>query len=155
MLHLPGQVACYPIIPLDLLGLTPARYLEELQNITVELLKTFHIIGTSDPNRPGVRVNGRRVAHVGVAIREQITSFGLIVNVDPKLELFHEVMCDGDAVPMTSLQRESSTPVRVQAIRQRLLEQISGCLGFGRVSIFHHYPSTLNRSNLHVVAQRT
>ena len=155
MLHLPGQVACYPIIPLDLLGLPPARYLEELQSITIELLKTFHIIGTSDPNRPGVRVSGRRVAHVGVAIRERITSFGLIINVEPKLELFHEVMCDGDPAPMTSLQRESSTLVRVQAVRQRLLEQIPAHLGFDRVSIFHNYPSTMNRSKLHAFAHRS
>ena len=146
MLHLPGQVACYPMVPLDLLGLTASRYVEELQNIAIELLRTFNINGSIDPLRPGIRVNGRRVVHIGAAIRERISCFGLIVNVNPKLELFHEVQCDGDPKPMTSLQREAATCIRVQAVRQRLLELLAMRLGFDRFSVFHNYPSTPIRS---------
>jgi lipoyl(octanoyl) transferase len=152
MLHLSGQVACYPILPLDLLGLSVTRYLEELQNIALALLQTYNITGMIDPIRPGIRVNGRRVVHIGVAVRERISCFGLVINVNPKLEMFHQVQCDGDPIPMTSLQRESSMCVRMQAIRQQLLELITARLGFERVSIFHNHHSTQIRSKRYAAA---
>jgi lipoyl(octanoyl) transferase len=152
MLHLPGQIACYPILPLDLLGLTPAGYLTKLQSIAVDLVREFGLIGTIDQDQPGVRVNGRRVVHIGAAIRERITCFGFVVNVNPDLELFHKVNCDGDPVPMTSVQRESTARVRVSGIRQLLLELLTARFGFDRVSIFHNHPSLLPRSTRYVAA---
>ena len=46
----------------------------------------------------------------------------------PDLELFRDVRCDGAALPMTSLARESSHRVRVTGVRQRLLELSTGCV---------------------------
>jgi lipoyl(octanoyl) transferase len=139
MLHSPGQVACYPVLPLDRLRLTPAAYLAELQSVVVELLRGFDFTGTPDPDHPGVRVNGRRVAHVGVAVRDWVSCFGIVLNVNPDLEPFRDVYCDGDLEPMTSMQRESPNRVRLPAVRQRLVELLAARFGFGRVSVFHHH----------------
>ncbi len=152
MLHLPGQVACYPIVPLELIGVSAAGYVQELQNLAVDLLKHYQLEGEIDRERPGVRVRSRRIVHVGAAFREVISCFGLIVNVNPELELFHEVQCDGDRLPMTSLQRESSVRVRITGVRQQLLDLIASRFGFDRVSIFHHHPSKPSRSLRYVVA---
>jgi lipoyl(octanoyl) transferase len=155
MLHLPGQVACYPILPLDLVGLTPARYIENLLRVALDLLRTFNIIGSIDFERPGIRVNGRRVIHLGVAVRQRITCFGLVVNANPKLEWFHEIDCDGDPQPMTSLQRESAGCIRLTAIRQRLVELIAARFAFDRVSIFHNHPGIPTRAKRYVAAPRS
>src|SRR5262249_51658075 len=122
MLHVPGQVACYPVFPLDALNLTPGRFVSELQAVAIELLRDFGVGGTLDANRPGVRANGRRLVHIGIAVRSWVSSFGLIVNVNPELALFRDVRCDGDLLPMTSLARESEHRVRVATVRQRLVE---------------------------------
>lgn len=143
MLHLPGQVACYPVIALDRLGLTPAGYLCELQLLVIELLRDFEVTGTPDPDRPGVRVNGRRVCHVGVAVRQWVSSFGLVLNVEPDLAPFRGVWCDGDREPMTSLQREAPGRVRVAGVRHRLVELVAARFGFARVSPFHTHPGVL------------
>jgi lipoyl(octanoyl) transferase len=155
LLHLRGQVACYPVFPLDELGLTVSRYLEELQAVVVELLRDYDLTGTSDPDHPGVRVNGRRIAHIGVAVRDRVTCFGLVLNADPDLEPFRDVRCDGDSVPMTSLQREFVGRVRVPGVRQRLLELLAARFGFARVSVFHTHPVALPRSTRHAAAQRS
>ena len=154
MLHLPGQVACYPVFPLDALGLTAARYVEELQAVAVDLVREYELTGTPEPERPGARVNGRRVAHVGAAVRDNVTCFGLVLNADPDLEPFRDVKCDGDPVPMTSLQRESAARVRVPGVRQRLVELIAARFGFGRVSVFHTHPGALPRPTRHAAAHR-
>lgn len=140
LLHAPGQVACYPILPLDSLGLTPAGYVTCLQAVASALLADFGLVGIPDPDRPGVRVRGRRVVHIGVAVRDRISCFGLVVNVDPDLEPFRNVHCDGDSLPMTSLARESAYRVRVSGVRQRLLDHLAAQFGLGRVSVFHSLP---------------
>jgi lipoate-protein ligase B len=149
MLHLPGQVACYPLLALDRLGLTPAGYVAELQAVVVELLCGYGIPGVPDPGRPGVRVGGRRVAHVGVAVRSWVSCFGVVLNVDPDLEPFHEIHCDGDPTPMTSVQRETPARARVSGVRQRLVELVADRFGFGRVSLFHTHPGVLPRPTRH------
>ncbi len=154
LLHLPGQVGCYPLLPLDTLGITPAHYVEELQAVAVDLLKEYGVTGEPDPERPGVRVNGRRIAHVGVAVRDRVTCFGLVVNADPDLEPFREVRCDGAAAPMTSLARESTLRVRVTGVRQALLERVAERFGFDRVSVFHTHPGVLPRPTRHAAAHR-
>lgn len=155
LLHLPGQVACYPILPLNTLGLTAARYLEELQAVVLDLLADYSLTGSRDTDPPGVRINGRRVAHIGVAVRDWVSCFGLVINVDPDLEPFRLVRCDGDAVSMTSLQREAATRVRVTGVRQRLVELLTVRFRFDRVSIFHTHPGVLPRPTRHVAAPRT
>jgi lipoyl(octanoyl) transferase len=151
MLHQPGQVVCYPVLPLDALNITTGRYVSELQAIAVDLCREFGVEGTPDLERPGVLVNGRRIAHVGIAVRSWVSSFGLIVNVNSDLAPFWDVRCDGASAPMTSLQRESAFRVRVAGVRQRLLELVAARFGFTRVSVFHNHPAALPRPTRHAL----
>jgi lipoyl(octanoyl) transferase len=151
MLHVPGQVACYPVFPLDALNLTVGRYVAELQSVACDLCREFGVEATPDPTCPGARANGRRIVHLGVAVRNWVSSFGLVVNVNPDLAPFRDVRCDGDPLPMTSLARESEYRVRVTTVRQRLVELISGRFGFSRVSVFHTHPAALPRPTRHAI----
>jgi lipoyl(octanoyl) transferase len=155
MLHLPGQVACYPVLPLDTLNLTVGRYVGELHAVGCDLCREFGVEAVIDRDRPGVRANGRRVVHLGVAVRNGVTSFGLVVNAVPDLGPFREVRCDGDPLPMTSLALESGHRVRVTTVRQRLVELIAARFGFDRVSIFHTHPAALPRPTRHALPQRS
>jgi lipoyl(octanoyl) transferase len=153
ILHQPGQVACYPVFRLDSLGLTPAAFVLTLQEVSRDLLREYEI--PEHAERPGVCANGRRVVQIGVAIRGDISCFGLVVNADPDLAAFREVRCDGEFAPMTSLARESPHRVRHTGVRQRLLELVTARFGFTRVSIFHHHPLALVRPTRHAVASRS
>ncbi len=155
LLHQPGQVACYPVLPLDALTLSPGRYLEQLQQLILELLAEYAVTGEPDTESPGVRVNGRFIAQVGVAVRDNVSCFGIVLNADPDLEPFRMVRCGGDARPMTSLARESPLRVRVSGVRQRFLELMAARFGFDRVSIFHTHPASLSGLPRHAAAYRT
>lgn len=149
LLHLPGQVACYPIIGLERRGLTPARYLVELQSVVADLAREFGIGAGFDPEQPGVKVGPRRFAHVGVAVRHGVSCYGVVVNVNPDLEPFHEIHCDGDPIPMTSLQRETPCRVRTAGVRLRLVELVAERFGFDRVSLFHTLPGVIPHPTRH------
>ncbi len=155
MLHLPGQVACYPVLPLAGLGLSVVDYLRALEAVAVEVVAGSGVRAAADPARPGVVVGGRRVAHVGVAVRGGVSTYGFVLNVDPDLEPFRDVLCDGDAMPMTSIQRESPARVRMSGVRQRLVDAVAARFGYPRVSLFHSHPAVAPTPKAHAVPTPT
>lgn len=152
MLHLPGQVAVYPLVPLAIVGQTPAEYVRRLTETVASVARQFApetvIDGTT------VTVRNRRIAHVGAAVRYGTTAFGAVLNATPDLDLFHGIYCDGDSRPMTSLARESPHQVRIPAVRQALVDAIAAAFGFTRVSVFHTLPATPVATTTHAVAYR-
>ena len=148
MLHAAGQVACYPVLPLAAFHLTPAAYVSELACLTAEVIASFGAVPTVEPGGTAVRIAGRRVCHLGVAVRNGVTAGGVVLNVHPDLALFRSIRPTGDRRPMTSLQRESPGRVRVPAVRQRLLEAIESRFA-ARLAVFHHHPSLPTRPVRH------
>src|SRR5947208_3657972 len=75
LLHLPGQLAVYPILALDRLGLDLRGYLDRLHSVLVDVITNMEVPADIRPGRAGVWAGGRLLAHVGVAVREWITYF--------------------------------------------------------------------------------
>ncbi len=137
MLHVPGQLCLYPLIPLALIRRTPRQFLDELLDVVASVIRERGVEAAIDTERPGIRIRGRRVAHAGMAIRSGITAYGIVLNVNPDLELFEKIDCDGDTLAMTSLERELVTRVRPSSIRIDLVNSLSARLGYSRHSWFH------------------
>ena len=155
LLHLPGQLAVYPVLPLDHLGLGVRAYLDRLQDVLAAVLADFGLRAEPRPDRPGVWVNGRPIAAVGVAVRHWVTYYGAALNVNPDLVPFRRVRCLGPAEgPMTSLERERRGPLRPALVRERLLEHFAVRFGFGRVSLFSDHPALHRRAPSDAVANR-
>lgn len=141
LLHLPGQLAIYPIVPLDWRGLGLAAYVECLQRILVAVLDDFSVLGTTRTGQPGVWVGQRLIAGVGVAVRDWVAYFGAVLNINPELFPFRILRSvAGDREPMTSLERERRGPLRSALVRERLLEHFTTAFPFERTALFtsHH-----------------
>jgi lipoyl(octanoyl) transferase len=153
MLHQPGQLAIYPILPLDRLGLGVQTYLERLQEVLLAVLGDFSVRGETRPGQAGVWVNSRLIAGVGVAVRDWVSYYGAVLNVNPDLELFRRVRCGGGSEqPMTSLERERRGPPRPSLVRERLLEHFAARFHFERTSLFFNHPTLPRRSPSGTVA---
>jgi lipoyl(octanoyl) transferase len=145
MLHVPGQLAVYPILPLDRLGFGLQAYIDRLQDVVLELLADFSIHGHVRPGRAGVWVNQRLLAGVGIAVRDWVSYYGMWINVCPDLELFRRVRCSPDTdLPMTSLARERRGSPHIAMVRQRLVEHFAERFSFARTALFFEHP-TLSR----------
>jgi lipoyl(octanoyl) transferase len=151
LLHLPGQIACYPIIALDALNIQLQEYLNRLHGLTRDVVVACDVPGELQ-TRPGIWVGDRQVAHIGVAVSDWVSYFGCAINVDPNLRPFRRVQCDGIDKPMTSMERERRGRSRPSTVRQRLIELIAARFGFDRVSLFHHHPSVSRKARVHAVA---
>jgi lipoyl(octanoyl) transferase len=146
LVHLSGQLAVYPIVALDRLGLDLQGYLDRLHHVLLDVITKMGVPAAVRSGRPGVWTDGRLLAHVGVAVREWVTYFGAAINVHPDLEPFRRVQVAGPGQPpMTSLARELREPVRDAAVRQQLVESFADEFGFARTFLFHTHPA-LNRS---------
>jgi lipoyl(octanoyl) transferase len=142
LLHLPGQLAIYPILALDRLDVGLHDYLERLQQVVVAVLDDFSVKGETRLGHAGVWVGTRLVADIGVAVRNWVAYYGIALNINPSLELFRRVrtgkVTDGS---MTSLERERRGPLRPALVRERLLEHFAARFSFSRVSVFSDHPS--------------
>lgn len=141
LLHLPGQLAVYPVLPLDQLGLDVPAYLERLQQAAIESAGDFMIRAHTRPPRPGVWAGNRLLAHVGIAVRDWVSYFGLSFNIGPELDLFRRVHVAGYPQSMTSLERERHLAVNPELVRQRFLEHWLAQFGFQQTTLYHHHPA--------------
>jgi lipoyl(octanoyl) transferase len=155
LLHAPGQLQIVFVAALDAMGHDLPAYLAELHDILTRISRECGAAAEVRPGRSGVWVQGRLLAHVGVAVHDWVGYFGASLNIDPDLELFRGVQCDGEAQPMTSLARERRGPVRPALVRQRLVEAFADHFGFPRTSVFHHHPALASTRLPHEYAYRS
>ena len=142
LLHAPGQLAIYPILPLDRLGLSIPAYLDRLHDVVRTLLADFNVDSQTRTTRPGVWVGPRPVAGVGVAVRDWVSYFGAWINVNADLEPFRWLRWGGTAdEAMTSLVRERRGPVHMALVRERLVEHVRDAFGFTRLALFSDHPA--------------
>jgi lipoyl(octanoyl) transferase len=144
ILHLAGQLAVYPIFPLEELGLNVAAYLQRLGQIFVDLTADFSLRAPARADDTGLWVGGRLVGAFGVSVRDWVTSFGAYLNVQPRLDLFRFVQATPTLrEPMSSLECERRGPVRPAMVRQHLVEHFQNRFGFSRVALFTDHPALL------------
>lgn len=152
LLHAPGQLAIYPVLPLDQLGLGIETYLDRLQDVIIALLDDFNVRAEARISQAGVWVQGRPIAGVGVAVRDWVSYYGAYLNISPDLEPFRRVRFIGSTENMTALARERRGLVRPAHVRERLLEHFAERFPFGRTALFHDHPSLARRAPADAVA---
>jgi lipoyl(octanoyl) transferase len=155
MLHLPGQLAIHPILPLDRFGLGLQDYVDRLQQVLGDVLADFEVPGEVRRDWPGVWAGGRLIAGVGVAVCDWVSYYGAYLNINPLLLPFRHVRCAGaGGGPMTSLERERHRPVRASLVRERLLEHFATRFPVARTSLFSDHPSLSRKAGSDALASR-
>jgi lipoate-protein ligase B len=80
--HGPGQLVCYPILSLKVMGLTVRRYVELLENTIVHALNTLGISAHTRNGRVGVWIGAsEKIASIGVKIERRVAFHGFSLNV--------------------------------------------------------------------------
>lgn len=89
--HGPGQLVAYPII-----NLTHRRnlhaWLRFLEDVLINVLKTYALKGTRREGKTGIWIDTRKIAAIGVAVRQWVTYHGFALNVAPDLSHFSGII---------------------------------------------------------------
>jgi lipoyl(octanoyl) transferase len=118
--HGPGQLVGYPIIDLRRYVQDLHRYLRWIEETLIELLAGYEIIAQTRPGLTGVWVEDRKIASIGVGVKQWITMHGFALNVSGDLSAFeHITPCGITNVTMTSMEKESGAAWSVEEVAAR------------------------------------
>lgn len=102
--HGPGQLVIYPLIDLRRRKMGVRDLVSGLEQAVVETLATYKIDASSRPDAPGVYVDGRKIASLGLRIRRGCSYHGLAFNIDMDLAPFTRINpCGFEDLPVTTL----------------------------------------------------
>jgi lipoate-protein ligase B len=105
--HGPGQLVGYPILDLKGFKQDLHWYLRTLEQALIECLASLDIPAERNPGYTGVWTRGRKIASIGVHVKQWVTWHGFALNVTTDLTAFSRIVpCGIPGVQMTSVLRE-------------------------------------------------
>ncbi len=121
--HGPGQLVLWPILRLRERGIGIARYVRGLEETAIRAARAFGIDAGRSAGRPGVWIDERKLASVGVRVQAGVSRHGLAVNCDLDLAWLDGIRACGIADSRaTSLSVEAGRAIPV-AEAERVLER--------------------------------
>jgi lipoyl(octanoyl) transferase len=118
--HGPGQLVVYPLVDIRRSAVSVRALVQHLEQSVIELLRPHGIAAQGRRDAPGVYVQGRKLASVGMRIRRGASYHGLALNVDMDLEPFSRINpCGMAGLEVTQLATLGVTG-SVQQIGERL-----------------------------------
>lgn len=102
--HGPGQLVVYPLIDLRRAGFGIRDFVTALERAVIDYAAEFGVRAECRRNAPGVYVEGRKLASVGIRVRRGAAYHGLALNVSLDLEPFRRINpCGYAGLEMTQL----------------------------------------------------
>ncbi len=123
--HGPGQAVVYLVLGLAGRGLGVRALVDLAQGAILETAGHFGVRAEVDPARPGAWVGGRKLASIGLAVRQGVSLHGLALNVNTRLEDFRAIRACGLEAQPTSLARELGRPLGMSGVFDRLYAALS------------------------------
>lgn len=128
--HGPGQLVFYFLLDVRRLGCGPRRVVTALEDAVITLLKSCGITALSDPEAPGVYVDGAKIASLGLRFRKSRSYHGLSLNVAMDLEPFNRINpCGYPGLEVTQMS-DLLDQVSIDDVRDQLLQCFMTELGY-------------------------
>jgi len=89
--HGPGQLMAYLLLDLHTKKLGIKSLVSHIEQALISLLDSYSINANTQPGAPGVYVDGKKIAAIGLRVRRGCTFHGLSLNVDMDLEPFSRI----------------------------------------------------------------
>lgn len=128
--HGPGQLMIYPLIDVRRAGIGVRRLVCALETAVIRMVAPWGIEAAGRRDAPGVYVEGRKLASIGLRIRRGASYHGMALNVDMDLEPFSRINpCGYQGLEMTDLARLGG-PADLDEVAELLLAPLCEELGF-------------------------
>ncbi len=126
--HGPGQVVIYVLLDIRRRGLGVRELVRLIEQAIIDLLQAENIHAVRRDGAPGVYVDGRKIAALGLRIRRGCSYHGLSLNVDMDLEPFERINPCGypglEVIQTRSLGLDWTVEQAMQKMSRVLFEMI-------------------------------
>ncbi len=111
--HGPGQLVGYPILDLKDYKRDLHWYLRTLEQALIDALGILGIPAERNPGFTGVWTRGKKIASIGIHVKQWVTWHGFALNVSTDLTHFERIVpCGIPGVVMTTVERETANGTR-------------------------------------------
>jgi lipoyl(octanoyl) transferase len=103
--HGPGQLIAYTLFDLKRYGIGVREMVTRLEQSVISVLAMHDLSGYSDPDAPGVYVDGGKIASIGLRVKRGACYHGISLNVDMDLSPFLSINpCGYQGMKMVDLK---------------------------------------------------
>ena len=121
--HGPGQIIIYALLDLRRLKLSVREAVRLLEQTVINLLLSLGINAIGDEARPGVYVQGKKIASLGLKIRNGYSYHGVALNVDIDISPFEQINPCGYANLSVTQLNDLDVNLSIDEISQRWVDQ--------------------------------
>jgi lipoyl(octanoyl) transferase len=126
--HGPGQLMIYSLIDLKRACLGVRNLVTALEQTVIDLVAEFDIEAVNRKDAPGVYVEGRKIASIGIRVRRGASYHGMALNIDMDLEPFSRInpcgFSDLEVTDLTALGIGESGPEIQARVQMHLLRNL-------------------------------
>ncbi len=122
--HGPGQLIVYLLLNVRKMNMGPRALVHALEQVTIDFLDSWGVQGMRRPGAPGVYVEGRKIAALGLRFSRGYCYHGLSLNMDADLTPYNWIIpCGMEDLCVTRLADHVGNADYAQAVSrfERLL----------------------------------
>ena len=136
--HGPGQLIVYLLINIRRKDFNVRSLVTIIEQSIIDLLNDHNVQAVAKADAPGVYVNGKKIASLGLKIRRGCSFHGLALNVDMDLSPFLQINpCGYAGLEMTQCKNEGIN-LNVEKLAPLLIEKMNKKLQYSHMeSIFN------------------
>ncbi|HUE16506.1 MAG TPA: hypothetical protein VMR25_20190 [Planctomycetaceae bacterium] len=140
IVHAPGQLVVYPVVPLDRLGVGLREYRAHLLGSVLDVCRELGIPAWTVEQTAGVAGRGGQFAFLGAAVKRWVAYQGLFLNVQPLLRMQRLVSPGPNGLKPTSLEAVRGRVTPMSTVRESLIRNLAARLGYAEYQILTGHP---------------
>ena len=136
--HAPGQLIAYLLIDVRRKDFNIRALVSAIEDSIVSLLADYNVHAFAKMDAPGVYVNNKKIASLGLKIRKGCSFHGLAMNVDMDLSPFLNINpCGYAGLEMTQCKNEG-IGLSVSELAPLLIKALKIRLSYSQIESFFH-----------------
>ena len=120
--HGPGQLVIYFLLNIKKRNLGPKKFVKQLENLVQKTLLDFQIQSNTIEGSPGVYVDSKKIASIGLRFSKGYSYHGISINVDMDLTPFGYINpCGYQGLEVTQI-KELNNQVTIKDVERLAIE---------------------------------
>jgi len=121
--HGPGQLMIYFMLNLRRLNWGPKKLICEMESLIIDLLKQYEINASRRTGAPGIYVQDKKIASIGLKIKRGFCYHGISLNVDMDMKPFEGIVtCGIDSLEVTQINEFAE--ISIDEVKRDFLQLI-------------------------------
>lgn len=135
VVHCPGQLAVYAMLPLDRLGCGVVDYRRRMELAAIDACHEIKVAAKRQDDSPGVWTRGGQVGFFGAATKYRVSTHGLFMNVEPDPAMLKLAYGNSHKEKATSLASLRVRPATMHKFRQAMIHALVARFGYERFHV--------------------